>query len=234
MEPVWRATIELPLAAPPGPLTRVWTGIWRSCWNSVEAAGPRHSWPLPACGYYLRARTRAPAAETSTEQSTAATVWMVLPTGRDSGLPSRPTLLALLGSSSGSVWACGPAGRPQRRRQAAKLLQDAVLVWHYRMLATQYAAISRILMTVAVRFTSCLLAVRDMTHLAHRCGYGWTALPEKKREKRTQPVAQDSVHAPSVAAVFEVCVHIRCVSLMLLKCRLRACARHIPTIPAVA
>lgn len=51
------------------------------------------------------------------------------------------------------------------------------------MLAARYAAISRILMTVAVRFTSCLLAVRDMTHLAHRCGYGWTALPEKKKGK---------------------------------------------------
>lgn len=51
---------ELPLAAPPGPLTRAWTGTWRSCWNSVEAAGPRVSWPLPAYGHCLRARTRAP------------------------------------------------------------------------------------------------------------------------------------------------------------------------------
>lgn len=99
-------------------------------------------------------------------------------------LPARPTLLASLGSSSGPVWACGPAGCRRPRQRAAKLLQDAVWARHDWALATQSAAISRIPMAVAVRFTTCLLAVRNMTHLAHRCGYGWTALRLRyEREK---------------------------------------------------
>lgn len=99
---------------------------------------------------------------------------------------------------------------------------------------SENAGMSHLLLALAVQLISYLLAMREMTHLSHRCGYGYTTLPEKKREKSTQTVAQGSVHASPVAAVFEIRMHIRCASLMLLKCRLLACARHISTIFAVA
>lgn len=137
MEPAWRATIaschwqrrQARLRGPglaPGEAAGT---RWKQ--QGQDTLGPcLHTGIVCIRALFACAHQGTPAAETSTEQSTAATserfYTQVSTAALRLGRRSWPTLLASFGSSSGPVWACGPAGR----RQAAKLLQVAVWVRH--------------------------------------------------------------------------------------------------------